>query len=296
MHQSKGPARKASLLKKIILTKLQEDGDVRKHISDFSDAVKELSEIGVAINDEVLAIILMYSLPASFSMFRTAIESRDELPSTAVLKIKIIEDYEGRGNQPVEAGALYSKSNNKYYDKKRRENDFNRTQGHSQPSENRICYKCGKHGHIAKNCPKKKGKKPCHSSSQVENDAGSSPTTFMVYTAEEALYSERLNNAWCLDSGQCQEVVNNVEMESLSRKMIDIWHERLGHVNERDLKSMAKHGLVDGLKISDSDKLSECEVCAREKQACKPFPTGNQERTKDLLEIVHTDVCGPMRQ
>lgn len=404
MHQSKGPARKASLLKKIILTKLQEDGDVRKHISDFSDAVKELSEIGVAINDEVLAIILMYSLPSSFSMFRTAIESRDELPSTAVLKIKIIEEYDGRGNQPAEAGVMYSKSNNKYYDKKRRENDFNRTQGHSQPSENRICYKCGKHGHIAKNCPKKKGKKPYHSSSQVENDAGSSPTTFMVYTAEEALYSKRPNNAWCLDSGctghmcnekqmfrefkqtnsevtlannectringmgkvalvadtgqekhhidisrvmyvpdlrtnllsvsaiadrgfkltfdekgavifdkkgkvwaradrignlyyvrQCQEVVNNIEMKSLSRKMIDIWHERLGHVNERDLKSMAKHGLVDGLKISDSDKLSECEVCAREKQACKPFPTGNQERTKDLLEIVHTDVCGPMR-
>ncbi|CAD6221970.1 GSCOCG00012981001-RA-CDS, partial [Cotesia congregata] len=270
----KGPARKASLLKKIILTKLQEDGDVRKHISDFSDAVKELSEIGVAINDEVLAIILMYSLPASFSMFRTAIESRDELPSTAVLKIKIIEDYEGRSNQPVEAGALYSKSNNKYYDKKRCENDFNRTQGHSQPSENRICYKCGKHGHIAKNCSKKKGKKPCHSSSQVENDAGSSPTTFMK--GKVWARADRIGNLYYVR--QCQEVVNNVEMESLSRKMIDIWHERLGHVNERDLKSMAKHGLVDGLKISDSDKLSECEVCAREKQACKPFPTGNQER------------------
>lgn len=107
-HQSKIPARKASLLKKIILTKLPE-GDLRKHVTDFSDAVKELNEMGLKINNEVLAIILMYSLPASFSMFRAAMEFMDEMPMTEILKVKILEEFKGRESEPAGQGALYTR-------------------------------------------------------------------------------------------------------------------------------------------------------------------------------------------
>lgn len=82
MYQSSGSARKASLLKKLILTRMQEEDDLPKHISDFFDIVKKLKEIGLVIIDELLSILLLYSLPDSFALFRTAIESRDDLPST----------------------------------------------------------------------------------------------------------------------------------------------------------------------------------------------------------------------
>ena len=118
MHQSTGPARKASLLKKVLLTKLQEDDDLRKHITEFSNAVKELAEIGIDINDEVLTITLFYSLPASFSMFRTVMESGDDLPTTEILKVKIMEEYESLDQRHEDQGAMYTKWKNRRAPKK----------------------------------------------------------------------------------------------------------------------------------------------------------------------------------
>ncbi|CAA0841273.1 cysteine-rich RLK (RECEPTOR-like protein kinase) 8 [Striga hermonthica] len=38
-----------------------------------------------------------------------------------------------------------------------------------------------------------------------------------------------------------------------------------------------------------------CEKCMEEKQHRKPFPSSQAERAKQILELVHTDVCGPLR-
>lgn len=102
--------------------------------------------------------------------------------------------------------------------------------------------------------------------------------------------ADRVGNLYHVRLGQ--QYSNNVQMV---KKPIDMWHERLGHINERDLKAMVKNNLVHGLKFDDSEKLSDCETCLSQKMTCKPFPKSSEERTNSLLEIVHTDVCGPMR-
>lgn len=56
-YQSKGPARKATLLKRVALSRMRESDKVRYHLNDFFDAVAKLKEIGVAIGDELLAIL-----------------------------------------------------------------------------------------------------------------------------------------------------------------------------------------------------------------------------------------------
>ena len=48
------------------------------------------------IPDDLLAILLLYSLPANFENFRCAIKSRDELPSPDTLRIKVKEEYDAR--------------------------------------------------------------------------------------------------------------------------------------------------------------------------------------------------------
>ncbi|KAL0294286.1 UNVERIFIED_CONTAM: hypothetical protein Sradi_6894800 [Sesamum radiatum] len=38
-----------------------------------------------------------------------------------------------------------------------------------------------------------------------------------------------------------------------------------------------------------------CEACLQGKQHKRPFPSGTSWRAKAVLELIHTDVCGPMR-
>lgn len=63
---------------------------MRTHITEFFEAVARLKEIGLVVNEEVLTILLLYSLPESFGNFRCAIETRDELPDPEILRMKIL--------------------------------------------------------------------------------------------------------------------------------------------------------------------------------------------------------------
>lgn len=64
-----------------------------------------------------------------------------------------------------------------------------------------------------------------------------------------------------------------------------LWHRRLGHVN---IDYMKKIGLA-----TDSAHLN-CRSCLIGKMTRQPFPTSTSRSTR-VLELVHTDVCGPMK-
>jgi hypothetical protein len=72
------------------------------------------------------------------------------------------------------------------------------------------------------------------------------------------------------------------------------WHERFGHLNEKDLKNIIRKQEVDVIDIKADEALPVCETCVKGKQTRKPF-TRSVSQTTELLELVHTDVCGPMR-
>lgn len=69
---------------------------MRTHLTEFFEAIAKLKEIGLIINEEVLAILLLYSLPESFGTFCCAMETRDELPDSETLRVKILEEYESK--------------------------------------------------------------------------------------------------------------------------------------------------------------------------------------------------------
>jgi len=79
IYQSKGPARKATLLKQLTLHRINEHDDISDHVRKFFDTVDKLGEMDIDINPDLLTIMLLYSLPPSFENFRCAIESRDTL-------------------------------------------------------------------------------------------------------------------------------------------------------------------------------------------------------------------------
>ena len=52
IYQSKGPARKATLLKQLMLQKMEDSDDAREHVRKFFDAVDKLTGMEVAINND----------------------------------------------------------------------------------------------------------------------------------------------------------------------------------------------------------------------------------------------------
>lgn len=75
---------------------------------------------------------------------------------------------------------------------------------------------------------------------------------------------------------------------------METWHARLGHLNSKDMVHMLKNKTVFGLKFSDSVDLSKCNTCLAGKLTSSSFPK-RESSSKQLLELIHTDICGPMR-
>jgi hypothetical protein len=69
-----------------------------------------------------------------------------------------------------------------------------------------------------------------------------------------------------------------------------IWHCHLGHISEERMKKLHNDGL---LTLFDFESHETCEACLLGNMTKMPF-SGFPERASDLLELIHTDVCGPM--
>ena len=71
----------------------------------------------------------------------------------------------------------------------------------------------------------------------------------------------------------------------------ELWHRRLAHVHYRAL-SIASKAVLGLLEIQAKHE-GTCKGCAQGKNVKKPF-SSNETKAKEILEIIHLDVCGPM--
>ncbi|GJW63918.1 retrotransposon protein, putative, ty1-copia subclass [Tanacetum coccineum] len=70
-----------------------------------------------------------------------------------------------------------------------------------------------------------------------------------------------------------------------------LWHCRLAHISKKRIEKLQQEGL---LKSTDDESFDQCVSCLSGKMTRKSFPH-RPERATDLLGIIHTDVCGPLR-
>lgn len=420
IYQSRAPARKALLMQKIVLMKMKEDDDSRTYLSEYFDNVDKLNEVGININDELLSILLLHSLPPTFETFKRAIMTRDEILKPEILRLKIIEDSDSNKNNKNEhdtnINAMFTsntskpKNNNSRYGGRQNQTNNYKPNRSSESEENRRkrikCFRCKKNGHIAKDC-----RVNINSIYRNQNNENGNYGNF-VSDDEIALFNvyganKREERLWCLDSGSSSHMVSDKNMienftpiekslnlannkttkiegvgqvkimvkdknkpkkiklnkvyfvsdlrtnllsvskmtnnnyEVLFRKddalirnenqqivmkavrkgdlyylsdeheeckisqvsnvwkprnEMEMWHCRLGHVNEQTMKQMINENKVYGMNIKNIDKLPNCEICAMEKSTRVPFKKITEKRTNDLLEVIHTDVWGPSRQ
>jgi hypothetical protein len=73
-----------------------------------------------------------------------------------------------------------------------------------------------------------------------------------------------------------------------------LWHQRYRHINHPDLLLLQKKNMVEGLPMLKNEKVV-CDGCALGKMRKDEFPSNPDKKKRDVLDLVHTDVCGPMQ-
>ena len=67
-----------------------------------------------------------------------------------------------------------------------------------------------------------------------------------------------------------------------------LWHRCLGHISNQRIERLVLEGILDPLDFSDFQVYIECikgkQTNMRKKDA---------NRCSDILELIHTDICGP---
>ncbi|CAL8138375.1 unnamed protein product [Prunus armeniaca] len=100
------------------------------------------------------------------------------------------------------------------------------------------------------------------------------------------------DNCFCIDGvNDAKEIVCNKVVNETSI----LWHQRLGHVNFRDLHKLSKRELVSGLpKLEKSDE-HVCEGCQLGKQIRVSHKKVKHIQTNVIIELVHMDLVGPIQ-
>ena len=153
-HQKATLTSKVLLLKRLCRTVLSDDGNMEAHISGFSHTVNQLTALGTELDDNLLAAMLLGSLPESYDTLVRALESRPEKNITSqLIKSTLIDEYKRRKGQKDFRENLMSKTAMKTtYSNNSGQKKYN----NNSRQEGRSCYFCKNPGHIKPDCIKYK--------------------------------------------------------------------------------------------------------------------------------------------
>ncbi|KAG3215583.1 Retrovirus-related Pol polyprotein from transposon TNT 1-94 [Phytophthora cactorum] len=74
-----------------------------------------------------------------------------------------------------------------------------------------------------------------------------------------------------------------------------LWHLRLGHIGHGGLDAIVKKGYGVGINMAPVKQWELCGGCSLGKQTRVSYMKSSPNRAKQVLEVVHSDVCGPMQ-
>ncbi|RDX73801.1 hypothetical protein CR513_46532, partial [Mucuna pruriens] len=97
---------------------------------------------------------------------------------------------------------------------------------------------------------------------------------------------EKISKLYWTKALVAKDNVNTMDMEA------SLWHRRLSHISEKGLTCLAKKDMLPGLKNAELEKCSHCMAGKQTRVSFKKHPPS---RKSELLELVHSDVCGPLK-
>ena len=76
-------------------------------------------------------------------------------------------------------------------------------------------------------------------------------------------------------------------MNAVEDCSIELWHERLGHLSEKGLPTLSRHGLLF-IKGTSLETCSDCLFAKKHRVSFRIYPP---HKRPHVLDLIHTDVC-----
>ncbi|MCO5586376.1 hypothetical protein L7F22_040316 [Adiantum nelumboides] len=103
------------------------------------------------------------------------------------------------------------------------------------------------------------------------------------------------NELFVLDRYEKQIQACIAETKTQTMQDAELWHARFGHVSYGSLMTLQHHNMVHDLSLLEMPPRHVCEGCILGKMHKFAFSQNGSVRATRKLQLVHSDVCGPMR-
>ncbi|KAG8489067.1 hypothetical protein CXB51_017037 [Gossypium anomalum] len=255
---------KLHIKQRLYAHRLEEGASVHEHLTVFKEILSNLEAMEVQYDKEDLGLILLCSLPPSYSTFRDTIlysresltvdEVYDSLTSYDKMKHLVVKpDSQGeglivRGRQDRNADDDRGRTQERNHRGKSKARSKSSNRG-------KTCNFCKKKGNIKSECYKlqnkikreaanQKGKQP-ENSGEADVVEDYSDGELLVASVNDS--KRKIAKLYVL---QGSTVTGDAAVASSSLSDDDItklWHMRLGHMSENGMTELSKRGLLDGV-------------------------------------------------
>nr|GEX98927.1 retrotransposon protein, putative, Ty1-copia subclass [Tanacetum cinerariifolium] len=122
------------------------------------------------------------------------------------------------------------------------------------------------------------------------------PQVMAIHGGRIQKANKKSNGIYEIDMSNSVPNVNSIY--NVSNKRVNhnldstyLWHCRLAHISKKHIGKLQHDGL---LKSTDDESFDQCVSCLSGKMTRKSF-SRRPKRAANLLGLIHTDVCGPLR-
>ncbi|GJY31667.1 retrovirus-related pol polyprotein from transposon TNT 1-94 [Tanacetum coccineum] len=264
MYEKPGVSNKVFLIRQLVNTKMKEGASVVDNVNEFNSNLSRLISVDIKFNDEVQALLLLSSLPESWSGTITTVSGSTRTTN---------EKDKGRGRKQ-DRGKKQNRGRSK--SKKR---------GQSKNRQDITCWNCNQKGYFQNQCPK-----PVASKDKEVNIAVKDYDDTLVCCVENTIedrimdYCASFHATFCkedktLDITGVGDLVLKTFFGSLvvargnkrgSLYMVEVpsdrintaidgrgnttlWHQKLRHMSEKGMKILALNGRIPDLKKAVAD-------------------------------------------